>query len=104
MTKNEHDQRIQENKQQRENVDQKLFTLIHLRRKGVSTEMGKSYKSNNNKLYFSKQWVVENLLNSLLQGITETCTAVNINIVTHMAGHTLNSEFKTVLQTHRQGQ
>lgn len=55
MTKNERDQRIQENKQQRENVDQKLFTLTHLRRKGVSTEMGKSHKSNSNELYFSKQ-------------------------------------------------
>lgn len=52
MTKNEHDQRIQENKQQRESVDQKLFTLTHLSRKGVSAGMGKSHKSNNNKLYF----------------------------------------------------
>lgn len=43
---------------------------------------------------------MENLWNSLLQGVTETCTAVNINIVTDMAGHTLSSEFKTVLQAH----
>lgn len=42
VNKNKHDQSIQNNKWQGEKIDQELFTLPRLRRKGASTEMAKS--------------------------------------------------------------